>query len=160
MLSLLGVFAGLIGKIIANTQILYYIIAAILLIMGLWLLKVFKFNPNYSFSKISPKKGSGILGAFLLGIPFGIAASPCTLPITLSVLAYSAIKGSLFFGMLLMFTFAIGRSIPLLAVGTFTGLLKNIKVLVKYQKTLEKVSGVILILLAVYFIWQAIGLKI
>ena len=160
MLSLLGVFVGLIGKIIANTQILYYIIAAILLIMGLWLLKVFKFKPNYSFSKISPKKGSGILGAFLLGIPFGVAASPCTLPITLSVLAYSAVKGSLFFGMLLMFTFAIGRSIPLLVVGTFTGLLKNIKVLVKYQKTLEKVAGVILILLAVYFIWQAIGLII
>ena len=160
MLSLLGLFAGLLGKIIANTQILYYIIAAILLIMGLWLLKVFKFNPNYSFSKISPKKGSGILGAFIFGIPFGIAASPCTLPITLSVLAYSALKGSLFFGMLLMFTFAIGRSIPLLVVGTFTGLLKNIKVLVKYQKTLEKVAGVILILLAVYFIWQAIGLII
>ena len=76
MLSLLGVFAGFIGKIIANEQILNYIIAAILLIMGLWLLKVFKFNPNYNFSKISPKKGSGILGAFLLGIPFGIAASP------------------------------------------------------------------------------------
>ncbi len=160
MLSLLGLFAGLLGKIIANTQILYYIIAAILLIMGLWLLKVFKFNPNYSFSKISPKKGSGIFGAFLFGIPFGIAASPCTLPITLSVLAYSALKGSLFFGMLLMFTFAIGRSIPLLVVGTFTGLLKNIKVLVKYQKTLEKVAGAILILLAVYFIWQAIGLII
>jgi len=159
MLSLLGIFAGFIGKIIANAQILNYIIAAILLIMGLWLLKVFKFIPNYSFSKLTPKKGSGILGAFLLGIPFGIAASPCTFPITLSVLAYSAIKGSIFFGMLLMFTFAIGRSIPLLAVGTFTGLLKNMKVLVKYQNIIEKVAGVILILLAAYFIWQAINIK-
>jgi cytochrome c-type biogenesis protein len=154
MLSLLGVFAGFMGKIIASEQILNYIIAAILLIMGLWLLKVFKFNPNYSFSKISPKKGSGIVGAFLLGIPFGIAASPCTLPITLSVLAYSTIKGSIFFGMLLMFAFAIGRSIPLLVVGTFTGLLKNMKALSKYQSIIEKIAGVILILLAVYFIWQ------
>ena len=159
MLSLLGIFAGYMGKIIASEQILNYIIAAILLIMGLWLLKVFKFNPSYNFSKISPKKGSGILGAFLLGIPFGIAASPCTLPITLSVLAYSSIKGSVFFGMLLMFTFAIGRSIPLLIVGTFTGLLKNIKALVKYQNIIEKVAGVILILLAAYFIWQAINIK-
>ena len=154
MLSLLGVFAGFMGKIIASEQILNYIIAAILLIMGLWLLKVFKFNPNYSFSKISPKKGSGIVGAFLLGIPFGIAASPCTLPITLSVLAYSAIRGSVFFGMLLMFAFAIGRSIPLLVVGTFTGLLKNMKALSKYQSIIEKIAGVILILLAAYFIWQ------
>ena len=154
MLSLLGVFAGFMGKIIASEQILNYIIAAILLIMGLWLLKVFKFNPNYSFSKISPKKGSGIVGAFLLGIPFGIAASPCTLPITLSVLAYSTIKGSIFFGMLLMFAFAIGRSIPLLVVGTFTGLLKNMKALSKYQSIIEKIAGAVLILLAAYFIWQ------
>ena len=159
MLSLLGIFAGFIGKIIANAQILNYIIAAILLVMGLWLLKVFKFNPRYSFSKLTPKKGSGILGAFLFGIPFGIAASPCTFPITLSVLAYSAIKGSILFGMLMMFTFAIGRSIPLLAVGTFTGLLKNMKVLVKYQNIIEKVAGAILILLAGYFIWQAINIK-
>jgi len=160
MLSLLGIFAGFMGKIIANTQILYYIIAAILLIMGLWLLKVFKFIPNYSFSKINPKKGSGILGAFLLGIPFGIAASPCTLPITLSVLAYSAIKGSVFFGILLMFTFAIGRSIPLLVVGTFTGLLKNIKYITKYQNVIEKIAGVILILLALYFVWEALRLQL
>jgi len=160
MLSLLGIFVGFMGKIIANTQILYYIIAAILLIMGLWLLKVFKFIPNYSFSKINPKKGSGILGAFLLGIPFGIAASPCTLPITLSVLAYSAIKGSVFFGILLMFTFAIGRSIPLLVVGTFTGLLKNIKYITKYQNVIEKIAGVILILLALYFVWEALRLQL
>ncbi|PIU29322.1 MAG: hypothetical protein COT09_01395, partial [Candidatus Hydromicrobium americanum] len=63
-------------------------------------------------------------------------------------------------GMLLMFTFAIGRSIPLLLVGTFTGLLKNMKVLVKYQNIIEKVAGAVLILLSVYFIWQGIDLKI
>lgn len=44
-------------------------------------------------------------------------------------------------------------------VGTFTGLLKNMKVLVKYQNIIEKVAGVILILLAGYFIWQAINIK-
>lgn len=159
MLSLLGVFAGFIGKIIANEEILNYIIAVILLVMGFWLLKVFKFSPNYSFSKISPKRGSGILGAFLLGIPFGIAASPCTLPVTLSVLAYSSIKGSVLFGMLFMFIFAIGRSIPLLVVGTFTGLLKNMNVLVKYQTIIEKVAGAILIALSLYFIWLAINIR-
>jgi len=160
MLSFLGIFAGLIGKIISNTQVLNYIIAAILLIMGLWLLKAFKFIPNYSFSKINPKRGSGILGAFLLGIPFGIAASPCTLPITLSVLAYSAIKGSVFFGMLLMFIFAIGRSIPLLAVGTFTGLLKNLRIISRYQNKIERVAGITLILLAIYFVWESIRVQL
>lgn len=69
------------------------------------------------------------------------------------------IKGE-FLGMLIMFTFAIDRSIHLIAVGIFTGLLKNMKVLVKYQNIIEKVTGTVLILLADYFIWQAIVLKI
>jgi len=155
MLSLLGMFSGFLGHILTNTKILNYIISGILIIMGLWLLKVFKFNMNYDFLKYGPKRGSGIIGAFLLGIPFGLAASPCTLPVTISVLTYSAIKGSVTYGMVLMFTYAIGRSIPLLVVGTFTGILKNIKALAKYQSIIEKVAGAILILLAIYFIWQA-----
>ncbi len=155
MLSLLGVFAGLIGGIINNTVVLNLITAVVLLAMGLWLLRVIKINLNWSFSKISPKKGSGILGAFLLGIPFGIAASPCTMPVTLSVLAFSSLKGSAAYGMLLMFVFAIGRSIPLLIVGTFTGILKNLSFLSKYQNKIEKVAGVILIGLAIYFVVQS-----
>ncbi len=159
MLSMLGVFAGFIGSIIANEEILNYIIAAILLVMGLWLLKVFNFSPNYNFSKFNPKRGSGIIGAFLLGIPFGIAASPCTLPITISVLAYSAIKGSVLFGMILMFVFAIGRSIPLVVVGTFTGILKSLSGIVKYQSLIERIAGSILICLAFYFIWLSINIR-
>ncbi|MGM0366561.1 MAG: cytochrome c biogenesis CcdA family protein [Actinomycetota bacterium] len=155
MLSLLGVFAGLIGGIISNTFILNLIIAGVLLAMGLWLLKVININLNWSFSKISPGKGSGILGAFLLGIPFGIAASPCTMPVTLSVLAFSSLKGSAVYGMLLMFVFAVGRSIPLLAAGTFTGILKDLSFISRYQGTIERIAGAVLVGLSIYFIWQA-----
>jgi cytochrome c-type biogenesis protein len=135
------------------------IIVAILLLMGLWLLKVLKFSPNYSFAKINPKKGSGIPGAFILGIPFGIAASPCTLPVTLSVLTYSTIKGSVLFGAMLMFVFAIGRSIPLLAAGTFTGFLKNVRSFSRYQPVIEKAAGIILMALSAYFIWEALNTR-
>jgi cytochrome c-type biogenesis protein len=155
VLSVLGIFAGLLGNLFIKTNILNYIIAAILVIMGLWMLKVINFNINDIELKNNPKKGSGVLGAFLLGIPFGISASPCTMPITASVLAYSATKGSPLIGFVLMFTYAIGRSLPLLVVGTFTGLLNNIKGLSKYQCIIEKISGVILIILALYFIWKA-----
>lgn len=155
MLSILGMFAGLVGNILMNARILNYIITGVLLIMGLWLLKVFEFSGGKELFHPTPKKGSGILGAFLLGIPFGISASPCTMPITASVLAYSATKGSVIYGMVLMFAYAIGRSVPMLIVGTFTGLLKNIQFLSKYQETIERISGVILLALALYFIWQA-----
>lgn len=155
ILSMLGMFAGLLGNFLVKTNTLNYIIAAILVIMGLWMLKVFNFNINDIRLKSNPKKGSGTIGAFLLGIPFGISASPCTMPITASVLAYSATKGSALIGLLLMFTYAMGRSLPLLIVGTFTGLLNNLKGLSKYQEVIEKISGILLIIIALYFIWQA-----
>jgi cytochrome c-type biogenesis protein len=154
-LSMLGAFAGLIGRILQSTTILNYMIAIILGIMGLWMFGVIDLNMKYQLKGMTPKKGSGLIGAFILGIPFGIAASPCTLPITASVLAYSASKGSAIYGMTLMFTYAIGRSIPLLVVGTFTGLLKNIRGIEKFQGYIEKVGGIILLLLALYFVWKA-----
>ena len=154
-LSILGFFAGTVGSLLANIKFINYIIGFILLIMGLWLLKVLDFSGFNGYLNYTPNKGSGVIGAFLLGIPFGIAASPCTMPITVSILTYSASKGSSLYGMILMFTYATGRSIPLLIVGTFTGLIKNVKKLSKYQEWIEKIGGVILILLAFYYIYKA-----
>jgi cytochrome c-type biogenesis protein len=63
MLSILGVFAGLLGNLLIKTDILNYIIGFILVVMGLWMLKVFDFNSgNSKFDNYNPKKGSGILG--------------------------------------------------------------------------------------------------
>lgn len=156
VLSMLGMFAGLLGNILLKTDILNYIIGFILIVMGLWMLKVFDFSSGSSkLDSFSPKRGSGAIGAFLLGIPFGISASPCTMPITAAVLAYSASKGSPLYGMLMMFTYAIGRSVPLLLVGTFTGFVSSFKSLSKYQEVIEQVCGVILIILALYFLWTA-----
>lgn len=154
-LSILGFFAGTVGSLLSNIKFMNYIIGFILLIMGLWLLKVLDFSGCNGYLNCTPNKGSGVIGAFLLGIPFGIAASPCTMPITVSILTYSASKGSSLYGMILMFTYAVGRSIPLLIVGTFTGLIKNVKKLSKYQEWIEKIGGVILILLAFYYIYKA-----
>jgi cytochrome c-type biogenesis protein len=155
MLSLLGMFAGVLGNLLIQSNILNYIIATILILMGLWMLKILNFQfRDINFTK-QPKQGSGALGAFLLGIPFGISSSPCTIPITASVLAYSASKGSSIYGMMLMFTYAMGRSLPLLVVGTFTGLLNNLKKFNRFQDTIEKISGVVLIFIALYFLWIA-----
>jgi len=156
MLSLLGAFAGLVSNQLINTTLLNYFIALILIVMGLWMLKVISFDgSSMILNKFMPKKNSGIVGAFLLGLPFGIAASPCTLPITIAVLAYSATKGSALYGLVIMFFYALGRSVPLLVVGTFTGIIKNVEFLAAYQSKFERIAGAALILLGLYFIWIA-----
>ncbi|WP_190014736.1 cytochrome c biogenesis CcdA family protein [Geosporobacter subterraneus] len=153
-LSLLGGIAGTVGGVFLNIGLLNYILAAIVIIMGLWMLDVIDLGMK-QFSFFTPKKGSGNLGAFLLGLPFGILASPCTTPILGGVLAYAASKGSSLYGFILLFIYAIGRSIPILIVGTFTGLIKNLSVLDRFQKPIKVIGGIILILLGMYLVWKA-----
>ncbi|MCL6611147.1 MAG: hypothetical protein K6T66_06380 [Peptococcaceae bacterium] len=52
-----------------------------------------------------------------------------------------------------MFLYSIGRSIPLLLAGTFTGLLKNIQVIGNWSEVLQKIGGMVLIVLGLWFLW-------
>ncbi|WP_441315719.1 cytochrome c biogenesis protein CcdA [Desulforamulus aquiferis] len=97
------------------------------------------------------------MGAFLLGIPFAIIASPCTVPITATVLAYAAAKGSAWYGFLLLFIFAMGRSIPLLAAGTFTSILKNYSRFGVLTRSIQKISGLALIILGFYLLYTIVN---
>ena len=152
-LTILGIFAGSIGSFLVKSKIFLYGVAVLLIVVGLWMLKVFDFGNNALMNKVHVKKGSGVIGAFLLGLPFGIAASPCTMPVTLAVLAFAAAKGSMVYGMIFMFVFAMGRSIPILVAGTFTGFIKKADKLSKYENIFEKAGGVILVLIGFYFLF-------
>lgn len=154
-LTALGMLIGYLGHFSVNSKSLSYIIGALLLFMGLWMLNIIQINILSRITMYKPKKESGIIGAFLLGLPFGIVHSPCSSPITLSILTFAASNGSPLYGALLMFVFAIGKGIPLVLVGTFTGAIKNIKKLSKYQHIIEKAGGIALIILAFYFVWKA-----
>lgn len=155
-LSALGVAASMLGRIFLGSNVIWYIVAFTAIIMGLYLLGYFNFNFNFNYSPASLKrlgKNKGVFGAFLLGLPFGLAASPCTTPVTATVLAYSAAKGSPVVGFFLLFVFALGRSIPLLLAGTFTGFIKNLAFMQRWGDMIQKISGLVLIGLGLYFLW-------
>jgi cytochrome c-type biogenesis protein len=155
MLTALGAVAGSIGILLLDNRFLDYGIALIMLVMGLWLLKVLTFRTNASWAWIRPSRGSGTVGAFLLGIPFGLAASPCTLPVTASVLAYSARIGGMALGAALLAVYALGRSVPLLIVGAFAPVLARSKKLAGVQKWFELAAGATLLVIAFALVWRA-----
>lgn len=106
------------------------------------------------------RKVESLAGAYLLGLPFGLVGSacPCAIPVVLAMLLYAGSTGSAWFGALLLFVFALVRGLPLLLAGTFTGLLKDVKAIARWQPRLEKASGALLVVLGAGFVGQKFGM--
>ena len=104
----------------------------------------------------APKTG-GIVGAFLLGALTGVIASPCAMPVLAVLLSYVAAKGNVVYGGLLLFTYALGHSLLVLIAGSSIGIAEamvNSKGLKKASTILKKASGVLLLLVAAYFLYD------
>jgi len=154
----LGVIASLLGGLIGGTtRIWYYLVAAVCIVIGLQMLEVFHIPTPAWFGRLREKvKRKGLLGALLLGLISGLVASQCATPVLAAILTYvMAQKASLAYGALLLFIYALGRGVPIVLAGTFAGVLKNLRAAGRWTNYAEKVGGVIIILVGLYFIWIA-----
>ena len=98
----------------------------------------------------------GLPGAFLLGLVSGLVVSQCATPVLAVILTYvMAQQSGVLYGAALLFLYALGCGLPLVLVGTFTGVLKNLRAFGKWSGAVNKISGVLLILLGAYFLWAA-----
>ena len=156
--TVLGLVAGLAGTLFGTTSKFWpALIALVCLVMGGQILLF----PNFELPMprhVTPKTG-GIIGAFLLGALTGVIATPCAVPILAVLLSYVASKGNVLYGGLLMFTYALGHSVLVLAAGSSMGIAEamvNSKGLKKFSVILKKASGVLLLLVAAYFIYELV----
>ena len=154
---LLGVFAALIGGLVgAATTWWYYLVAGICFLIGLNMLGVLQINLPLAFGGFRERIGlKGIPGALALGLVSGLVASQCATPVLAAILTYVMAKGALLYGAGLLFVYALGRGVPVVLAGTFTGALKSFQKLGHWSNVIEKVSGVIVIGVGLYFLWIA-----
>ncbi|HUV16593.1 MAG TPA: cytochrome c biogenesis CcdA family protein [Pelolinea sp.] len=155
---ILGIIASLIGGLFGgSTHIWYYLVAVICIIIGLQILGVFHINPPYWVASLREKiKTKGLFGALILGLISGLAASQCATPVLAAILTYvMARKESLVYGAFLLLIYALGRGVPIVLAGTFAGALKSIRAMGKWSDVFEKASGVVIILVGLYFVWMA-----
>ncbi len=82
--------------------------------------------------------------SFLLGLPFGLVVTPCTIPIFFAIVAFVALQGSVLHGALLMVTYALGRGAVLLPVGVSVGLLKALNI-GRTSQHVERISGILIL---------------
>ena len=95
---------------------------------------------------------SGPADAFWLGVPFGLATSPCVLPILITVLVIAATQGSVIFGLIGMIAFALGRSVPVLLLGLFSDQVLALPSVQQLTPYLRQVAGGLIIVLSLYFL--------
>jgi len=69
---------------------------------------------------LQPKQ-RGILGAFILGLIFGIVSSPCATPVLVLILTFVASKGEILYGTSLLFVYAIAHCALIFLAGTAAG---------------------------------------
>ncbi len=150
----LGLISALAGRMFGDVgRVWRYIVAAVCLVMGLQLLGLFKLD--FKAPAFLNVRKQGIAGAFLLGLLFGLVSTPCAVPILAVLLAYVAEKGNVLYGGFLLFVYALGHSVLILIAGTSLGAAKRLlesKGLRTASAVLQKVAGVVVILVGVYFI--------
>ena len=154
---LLGVVAATVGGLFGTQkQVLYWFVAAVCFAIGLNLLGALKLNFDF-LTRLRPTQmtRTGLLGALLLGLVVGLAGSQCGTPVLVAILGIAMAKGKLALGALLLFAYGLGRGVPIVLAGTFTGAVKALPAMERWTQWMEKAAGVILIGVALYFVWIA-----
>ena len=154
----LGIIASVVGGMIGGTtRLWYYIVAAVCIFIGLQILGVLHIPSPMWLSGLREKvQMKNLPGAFLLGLVSGLVASQCATPVLAAILTYvMAQSQTIVYGAVLLFIYALGRGVPIVLAGTFTGVLKSLRSFGKWMAYLEKASGAIVIVVGLYFIWIA-----
>lgn len=151
--AIFGFIASYFGQVFGQVSIIwYFLLAAVAIIMGLNLLGIFTFNMP-GLKKI-PVLKMGPPGALVMGMLFGLVASPCATPVLAVIITYALVQGEPLYGSGLLFFYGLGHGLPLLAAGTFTGLARNLPRMSRYTQYLSYASGLTLIILGlVLLVW-------
>ena len=153
----LGVVAATVGGLFGTeSKILYWFVALVCFVIGLNLLGALKVNFDF-MARLQPRRVaiSGALGALALGLVVGLVGSQCGTPVLVAILGLVMAKGKLVYGASLLFAYGLGRGVPIVLAGTFTGVLKALPAMERWTRWMEKAGGVVLIAVGLYFVWIA-----
>ena len=151
--SALGATAALTGKAFGaalQNRYLLLAVAVVFLAMAASMFGAFEMNlPPSLQARLSRVGGKGYAGALGMGLVAGLIAAPCTGPVLAAALAYVASRGSLAFGVAIMFVYALGIGLLFFLLGAFSFALPKSG---PWMDTVKSVFGVALIALALVYL--------
>ncbi|WP_172931657.1 thiol-disulfide oxidoreductase-associated membrane protein CcdA2 [Streptococcus sp. 79] len=149
---LLGYGAGFLGDLLYASWF-QYVTGAVIILLGLHQMEILHFKGLYKEKRLQlqgqGQNGKGYSQAFLLGLTFSFAWTPCVGPVLGSVLALAASGGSgAWQGAGLMLVYTLGLALPFLLLAlTSSYVLKHFRKLHPYLGILKKVGGFLIIVM-------------
>jgi cytochrome c-type biogenesis protein len=102
----------------------------------------------------------GAVGAFVLGLLFGVVSAPCAAPILIVLLTYLATSGSsVAYGALLLLIYGLGHSVLILIAGTSMGAARKLiesRKITRATDIMRRVAGALVVAVGVYFAYLAL----
>lgn len=149
-LALLGIVASFAGKAYGQIgQGLPLAASGLAVVMGLNLLEIIELQLPSFFNNFDPRAAAANLPssvqAYLAGLTFALAASPCSTPVLATLLGYVATSRDPVVGGSLLLTYTTGYVAPLILAASFAGALQSLLSLRKFSAWINPISGALLL---------------
>lgn len=157
----LGATATVFGSLVRSYfDILRWFAAALIIVMGLHFLGVFRIGFLYRQFRAETGNTSnvGLIGAYVIGLAFAFGWTPCVGPVLAAILFTAAGQETAGQGSLLLFTYGLGMTLPFIAAALFIGpFMSWMARFRKHLSLIEKLMGALLILFGVLIATNSIN---
>jgi cytochrome c-type biogenesis protein len=144
----LGAVATTLGTLIARSLPWMQRVGGVLVVLfGAQLLGLLRIAPLMRERRVhisSPRAGH--LGAFVVGIAFGAAWTPCVGPVLATILLYAGTRDTIARGTELLAAYAVGLALPFLLLAMLSDrLLSRVRAASRWSRPLEVITGAVLV---------------
>ncbi|MFA4836178.1 MAG: cytochrome c biogenesis CcdA family protein [Dehalococcoidia bacterium] len=145
--TILGVIAGAMGRLFGDIGDFWkWVVPIVAIVLGIWLFWGFQWKVGIS-ERFLPKRRA-LLGAFLIGLVFGVVSSPCATPVLGVILTIGAVQDNLAWSGLLLFFYALGHWVLVLGAGISVGFAQKVvesKGIAGFSTWAKRAGGVVLV---------------
>lgn len=153
-IAVIGIVCSLLGRMLGDIGNYWQIAVGLVLLwvsMGMFGVESF----SVSGSLLHRFQFTGIFGAFILGLAYGVLSGSCTFGFIAPILAIITIQQKVAQGVLFILLFATGHCIPIVVAGSSGAAVRRLLEKGAWQsagKWFRKGAGIIIFVLAIYFI--------
>lgn len=153
-IAVVGVVCALLGRMLGDVGPWWTVVVGLVLVwVSLDMLGYSRLS--LSGGLMARLKVSGLSGAFILGLAYGLLSGSCTFGFIAPILAIITVQQEVAVGLLLIALFGLGHSLPIAAAGSSTALVQRMldnRSLQQGSLWFRKAAGAVIALLGVYFV--------